>query len=47
MVSTGGKVIESNEDIKLGSFNDKELGTILGNVDGITFRIYVGTYLIP
>ena len=47
MVSTGGKVIDCDEDIKLGSFNDKVLGTILGNVDGITFRIDVGTYLIP
>ena len=47
MVSTDGKVIDSDEGIKLRYFNDKVLGTILGNIYGITFGIDVGTYLIP
>ena len=40
---TDGKVLGSVEVIKLGYINDKVLGTILGNVDGITLGLDVGT----
>ena len=43
--STGGKVLGSGEDIKLGSTDGKLFGTILGNLDRITFVINVGTGL--
>ena len=33
MGSTDGKALGSDEGIKLGSTDDKVLGTILGNVD--------------
>ena len=36
-------MIGSDESIKLGSTDSKVLGNILGNVDGITHRIDVGT----
>ena len=42
---TDGKVIGSDEGIKLGLFDDKLLGTTYKNVDGITFGIYFGTEL--
>ena len=43
--SNVGKVIGSNEGIKLGYTDGKVLGTIIGNVDGITIGIDVGTDL--
>ena len=45
LVSTDGKVLESDGCIKLVSTDSKVLGTILGNLDGITLRIDVGTEL--
>ena len=44
--STDGKVIGSDECIKLGSTDGKFLGTILGNVDGIILGLDVGTELV-
>ena len=43
--STDGKVLGSDEDIKMGSTDGKLFGTILVNVDRITFVIDVGTRL--
>ena len=40
-----GKVLGSDEGIKMGSTNGKFIGTILGNVDGITFGLDAGTKL--
>ena len=40
-----GKVLGSDEGIKLGSNDDKVVGTILGNVDRITLGIDIGTKL--
>ena len=42
---TDGKVLGSDEGIKLGLSGGKVLGTILGNVDEITLGINVGTEL--
>ena len=42
---TYGKVLGSDEGIKLGLFDDKVLGNILVNVDGITLRLDIGTEL--
>ena len=39
---TNGKALGSNEVIKLGYTVGKLLGTILGNVDGITLELDVG-----
>ena len=39
---TYGKVLGSDEGIKLGLFDDKVLGNILVNVDGITLRLDIG-----
>ena len=39
---TYGKVLGSDEVIKLGYTYGKVIGTILGNVDGITLGIDVG-----
>ena len=44
--STGGKVIGSDEGIKMGSTDGKVLGTIIGNVDGITVGLDLGTDLV-
>ena len=41
--STGDKVVDSNESITMGSKYGKVLGTILGNVDGITLKLCGGT----
>ena len=41
--STGGKALGSDEGIKLVSNDGKVLGTILGNLDGITLGLDVGT----
>ena len=43
--SSGGKVLSSDEDIKLGLYGGKIIGTIIKNVDGITLWIDVGTEL--
>ena len=43
--STDGKVIVSDEGIKLVTTDSKVLGTLLENVDGITLRLDVGTEL--
>ena len=43
--STDGKVLGYDEVIKLASTDGKLLVTILGNVDGITLGIYIGTEL--
>ena len=40
-----GKVLGSDEGIKLGSTDAKVIGTILGNVDGIILGLDVGTEL--
>ena len=45
MVYTDGKVIGSDEGIKLRSTDDKVFGTILGNVDRITLGLDIGTEL--
>ena len=45
MESTDVNVIGSNEDIKLGLSHGKVLSTILGDKDGITLWLYVGTEL--
>ena len=45
LVSTDGKVLGSDEVIKLGSSDGNVLGTILGDVYGIIFGIDVGTYM--
>ena len=45
LVSTYGKVLFSDEGIKLVLFDGKLLVTILGNVDDITIEIDVGTDL--
>ena len=48
MVNLGyidGKVLGSDEGIKLGSTDAKAIGTILGNVDGIILGLDVGTEL--
>ena len=45
MWSTNGKVLGSDEGIKLRLYDTKGLGTILGNVDGITLGLDVGTDL--
>ena len=42
---TDGKVLDYDEGIKLGLFDDEVLGTILVNVYGITLDVYVGTYM--
>ena len=42
---TDGKVLGSDEGIKLGLSGDKVLWNILVNVDKVTIRLYVGTYL--
>ena len=44
---TDDKVPGSDEGIKLGSTDGKVLGTILGNVDGITPGFDSGTYMAP
>ena len=44
--STGGKMLRSDVDIKLGSTDGKLIGTILGNLDGITLWIDAGTELV-
>ena len=46
MVYTNGKLLDSDEGIKLGLFGGKVLGTILVNADGITLRLDVGTDLV-
>ena len=38
-------MVDSNESITMVSNDGKVLGTILGNVDGITLELRVGTYL--
>ena len=43
--STDGKVLGSDEGIKLGLSHGKVIGTILGNGDVITLGIDVGPYL--
>ena len=45
LVSTDGIVLNSDEDIKLGSSDGKVLSTILGYVDGITVVLDVVTDL--
>ena len=45
MVCTYGKVLVSDEGIKLISTAGKVLGTVLVNVDGITLGLDVRTYL--
>ena len=45
MVSTDGEVIGPDKGIDLLSTYDEVLGTILGNLDGITLGIDVGTGL--
>ena len=40
---TDGKVLGSDEGIKLGLSDVKVLGTILANVDGIILGLDVGT----
>ena len=45
MGSTDGKVIVSDEGIKLRSTDGKVLANITGNVDGITLLLDVGTEL--
>ena len=40
-----GKVLGSDEGIKMGSTDGKAFGTILGNVDRITLGINIGTDL--
>ena len=42
---TDGKVLGSNEGIKLVSTDGKVFGNIFGNLDGITIGIDVGTEL--
>ena len=44
--STDGKMLRSDVDIKLGSTDGKLIGTILGNLDGITLLIDAGTELV-
>ena len=46
MVSTDGKVLGSDEGIKLGYTNDNNIGTILIDVYGITLGIDVGPKLV-
>ena len=41
--STDGKVLGSDEGIKLEISDGKVLVTILGNIDGITLGLGVGT----
>ena len=43
LVSNDGKVLGSDEGIKMGSTDNKVLGPILGNVDVITLGIDVRT----
>ena len=43
---TDGKVLGSDEVIKLGSTDGKCIGNILGNLDGITLGIHVETELV-
>ena len=43
MVSTDGKVLVSDAGIKIGSNCGQYIGTILGDVDGITLGFDVGT----
>ena len=45
MGSTDGKVIVSDEGIKLGSTDGKVIANIIVNVDGITLVLDVGTEL--
>ena len=45
LVSNDGKVLGSDEGIKMGSNDNKALGPILGNVDVITLGIDVVTEL--
>ena len=44
--TTGGKLLCSDESVKLGLSGGKMLGTILGNIYGFTFDIDVGTDLL-
>ena len=44
--STDGKVIASDEGIKLGLFDCGVLGTIFGNIGGIELGIDVGTDMV-
>ena len=43
---TDGKVHGSDKGTKLGLFYGKVIGTILGNVDGITLRFDFGTEMV-
>ena len=43
--STNGKVLVSDEGIKMGLFGGEILGILLGNVDGIILGLGVGTEL--
>ena len=43
--STDGKVYGSDECIKLGLFDDKVIGSLILNIDGIKLRPDVGTEL--
>ena len=43
---TDGKVTVSDEGMKMGLFYGKGIVTILGNVDGITLGLDVGTDLV-
>ena len=45
MVYIDGKVLGSDEGIKLGYTDGKVFGTIHGNVDRITLRFDIGTEL--
>ena len=45
LVNVRDIVLVFDEGIKLGLFDGKVLGTILGNADGITLRLDVGTEL--
>ena len=45
LIYTNGKVLGSYEVIKLGSFDREVIGTLLGNIDGITLEIDFGTEL--
>ena len=45
LVYTYGKVIGSDEGIKMGSTDGKAFVTIIGNVDRITLGIDIGTEL--
>ena len=45
LVSNDGKLLVSDEVIKIGSTDGKVIGTILVNVDGITLGLDIGTNL--